>query len=60
MKRFVSEEENFEFSSEFDKEPVKLLKGWSNMLYRRNPGYDMSSRILNPLEFIEKLEWQTK
>ena len=43
MKDLESEEQNLEISAGFDREPMELLHGWSDVLIRGSSGDDTGS-----------------
>ena len=53
MKDLESEEQNLEISAGFDREPMELLQGWSDVFSKGSSGDDTSSCFLNQLEFME-------
>ena len=53
MKDLESEEQNLEINAGFNREPVELLQGWSDVISRGSSGDDTNSCVLDQLELME-------
>lgn len=55
MKDLECEEWNLKFNAGFDREPMKLLQGRSDVVNRGSSGDDTSGCVLDQLEFLKKM-----
>ena len=53
MKDRESEKQNLKINAGFNREPMEMLQGWSDVFSRGSCGDDTSSCILDQLEFME-------
>lgn len=50
----------FKMDAKFDREPVKLLQDWGDVVGRRSPSNNTGSRVLDTLELVDRFLCKAK
>lgn len=50
----------FKMDAKFNREPVKLLQDWGDVVGRRSPSNNTGSRVLDTLKLVNRFLCETK